>query len=331
MDQKCAVPERNDGTVVFLFLLGARRAGAPGGLLLALFVTAALAAPAPPVATYPLGAHHIWKVQAWFMTPLYRSTSTWRQHRAMAWGAVLDCVVTGERQERCAFADHEAYWGFILKDAQAPSLYAIDMQPALDLTWNAQGHLAKWDWVGDLTTFDDGVCGALGKMHWTGNGVIKSADDRRRVGQEMAEDLVHAILGALDVELPTPVAADGPWVLRDLPMATQRFPGTAGMSKIQARYAPVDEYSPNVFLEGSATVSPMVGGGTQAYQELLDVRGAAQIDADGRLTHSHVAVAVRQFGRTGDYELTDYKAELLDAVPATASERAPGPCPAIPE
>lgn len=304
---------------------------ARGVHLLAVLSSILLAQAAPLVPSYPMGAHHIWKVQAWYMLPLYRSSGTWRQHRAMAWGAVLDCVVTGEREERCAFANHEAYWGFIPKDSSASSLYAIDMQPQLDLTWTAQGHLAKWDWVGDLTSFDDGVCAALGKMHWTGNGVFKSADDRRLIGQEMAEDLVHATLGALDIELPTPQASGGPWILRNLPMATQRFATTAGLGKIQAHYAPGDEYSPNVFLEGAATVAPLSGGGTQEYQEVLDVRGAAQVDVDGRIAHSHVAVAVRQFGRTGDYELTDYKAELLDAIPATAEERAPGPCPTMPE
>lgn len=285
---------------------------------------------APPVPTYPAGAHHIWKVQAWYMLPLYRSSGTWRQHRAMAWGAVLDCVVTGERQERCTFADDEAYWGFIPKDSNESSLYAIDMHAQLDLTWNAQGHVAKWDWVGDLTAFDDGVCAALGKMHWSGNGVIRSADDRRRVGQEMAEDLVHAVLGGLDIELPKQVT-DSEWVMHDLPMATRRFPTTAGQSKIQARYAPRDEYSPNVSFEGSATVAPLAGGGgTSEYQEMVDVRGAAQVNAEGRIAHGHVAVAVRQFGRSGDYELTDYRADLLDAVPPTAAERAPGPCPSMP-
>lgn len=278
-----------------------------------------------PVLT--VGEKRVLRTEAWLARPLYDPTSTWKVHHAITWGAVIECTVIAPRVERCTFADGVAYWGFLLNGGGEPEMFRVKLPAALEITWNKRGHVTAWDFSGDMQPFYDAATTALGRLHHTGNAWFPSEDARRRVGQDLAEDLARAILAPLDLELSARGGVAEPWVVTTLPQAAYRFRTSAGTASLTVTPKEVDATSLSVSIDGEAVVSGSFDQSLIQRPETIAVRGAARYDLTGHLLQSQVVVAVKEYGAMFDYAMSHYRAVWLTDVPVAEADRLPSPCP----
>lgn len=277
------------------------------------------------VPTWEVGATHTWKIEVHEMVPSFQATGGWTTRYASIWGGVFTCTVTAPRKESCHVDGDMLWWGYQLHDRGPMNLFSLPLKGTLEIVYAKDGRIRNKRFEGLDQSFYDAAADAKATLFMDGTSAWVSENDRRNVGEVLAQEMLNRMVGPLDMALPKDGQADVPWTSTHLASFARREVGSVGGAVIT--YAPWQtEERGRVFrIHGKAGETPMasVAQGTSVQTQ---VSGYAVIGPDARPVDLEVWTSATSSAVFGGFAVRHFMATTM--VPGMGPE--PSEPPPIP-
>lgn len=294
----------------------------PGGSVFPLLFAAALAA--PPTALPP--ARTV-KVDVYRLEPaMHRYGSDWKRTALTQWTTVLDCKPVAARIESCTFPQG-VWWGVVVQGSTEFSAENLPSPGTLEITWSPRGKLAAWDLRSGGGDFGGEAANLMLRKQFHRGDLAFKPDSKRVIGQEIEQDLVRDVAGALELELPKRKKDDealpASWGPSSTPWLARRWRESVSSHKLGWTVAAEEEGVVRAELAGRVGERTTSTSNDESADTV--VSGTAMIDpVHGRLLAGHYEVR----STTTTAPLVGHHRTVTTVVPwdaATAGEPSPLP------